>query len=358
MRICIDARAMSERPTGAGKALKYLLERLRKDFPRHEYVTCEPAGAMSWRLSRQLLWEQVELPLRALRLGADVLHVASGTPGPFVTTTKTVMTVHDLAPTRHPELLPHARSRWYWGRMVPRMARRAHAVLVPSAATKRDVVALAGVPEARVHVAPFGVPLELTGGATADEVRQTHGLPARYLLYVGTIDRRKDYRTLLGALAQLAPEIALVVAGTVIAGRTDFPETVARLGVERRVRMLGYVPERDLPGLYGGAAVFVYPSFYEGFGFPVLEAMACGTPVVCADATSLPEVVGDAGLLVHPGDIDAMAAALLRILGEPDLRASLAERALQRAAQFSWRTAAQQTLEVYRRVRAASPPPG
>jgi glycosyltransferase involved in cell wall biosynthesis len=343
---------MSERPTGSGKALRYLLGRLRAVFPRHEYVTWEPAGASSWRLSRQLLWEQVELPLRALRLRADVLHVWGGTPGPFVTPTKTVMTVHDLAPTRHPELLPHASSRWYWGRMVPRAARRAHAVLVPSAATKRDVVALAGVPEARVHVAPWGVPLETAGAATADEVRATYGLPDDYVLYVGTIDRRKDYRTLLAAIGQLDGEIALVVAGTVIAGRTDFPETVARLGLERRVRVLGYVPDRDLPGLYRGAAVFVYPSFYEGFGFPVLEAMACGTPVVSYRTTSLPEVAGDAAILLDPPvSPETLASAITRVTRDADLRRSLVEGGLARVATFDWRSTAAVTVGVYEALR-------
>ncbi len=348
MRICLDARGMSERPTGGGKALRYLLGRLRADFPRHEYLTCEPAGASSWRLSRQLLWEQVELPLRALRLRADVLHVCGGTPGPFVTPTKTVMTVHDLAPTRHPELLPHARSRWYWGRMVPRAARRAHAVLVPSAATKRDVVALAGVPEARVHVAPWGVPLETAGAATTDEVMETYSLPDGYVLYVGTIDRRKDYRTLLGAMGQLGEEAVLVVAGTVIAGRTDFPETVARLGLDRRVRVLGYVPDRDLPGLYRGATVFVYPSFYEGFGFPVLEAMACGTPVITYRTTSLPEVAGDAAILLDPPvSPETLASTITRVTRDAELRRSLVERGLGRVASFDWRSTAAVTAGVY-----------
>jgi glycosyltransferase involved in cell wall biosynthesis len=348
VRICIDARGMSERPTGSGKALKYLLGRLRADFPRHEYLTCEPAGASSWRLSRQLLWEQVELPLRALRLGADVLHVSGGTPGPFVTPTKTVMTVHDLAPTRHPELLPHARSRWYWGRMVPRAARRADAVLVPSTATKRDVVALAGVPEARVHVAPWGVPLETAGAATADEVRATYGLPSDYVLYVGTIDRRKDYRTLLGAVGRLGDEATLVVAGTVIAGRTDFPETVAKLGLGQRVRVLGYVPDRDLSGLYRGAVVFVYPSFYEGFGFPVLEAMACGTPVVSYRTTSLPEVAGDAAILLDPPvSPETLASTIARVTRDAELRRSLVERGLARVTGFDWRSTAAVTAGVY-----------
>jgi glycosyltransferase involved in cell wall biosynthesis len=342
---------MSERPTGGGKALAHLLRQLRADFPRHQYITCEPRGAASWRLSRQLLWEQIELPLRALRLGADIVHIPGGTPGPLASPMKMVMTVHDLAPTRHPELLPHARSRWYWGRMVPRAARRADAVLVPSAATKRDAVALAGIPETRIHVAHWGVPLDLGGTAnlpTPAELRATYGLPEVYVLYVGTIDRRKDYRTLLGAVCRLDPEVHLVVAGTIIAGRTDFPDTVARLGLGRRVIVLGYVPEPDLPALYRGAAVFVYPSFYEGFGLPVLEAMACGTPVVAYRTTSLPEVAGDAAILLEPPVApETLAGAITRLTRDGDLRRCLVERGLARAATFDWRTTAAVTARVY-----------
>ena len=342
---------MAEQPTGAGKALACLLRQLRADFPGHDYVTVDPPGASSWRLSRQLVWEQIELPLRALRMGAAVLHVPGGAPGPLASPVKAVVTVHDLAPTRDPSLLPHARSRWYWGRMVPRAARRAHAVLVPSAATKRDVVSLAGVAEARVHVAPWGVPLDLHDGAdhaSAEAVRATHGLPETYVLYVGTIDRRKDYRALLGAVARLDPAIALVIAGHVIAGRTDFPEEVVRLGLGPRVRTLGYVSTRDLPALYRGAAAFVYPSFYEGFGFPVLEAMACGVPVVTYRTTSLPEVAGDAAILLDPPVApETLADAITRVMRDPDLRRDLVARGHARVASFDWRRTASITAAVY-----------
>jgi glycosyltransferase involved in cell wall biosynthesis len=168
------------------------------------------------------------------------------------------------------------------------------------------------------------------------------------VLYAGTIDRRKDYRTLLGAVSHLDPEITLVIAGTVIAGRTDFGETIARLGLEGRVRVLGYVPDRDLPGLYRGAAVFVYPSFYEGFGFPVLEAMTCGTPVVTYRATSLPEVAGDAAILLDPPvSPEALASAITRVTRDADLRRWLIERGQARAAGFDWRRTAAATAGVY-----------
>jgi glycosyltransferase involved in cell wall biosynthesis len=261
------------------------------------------------------------------------------------------MTVHDLAPTRHPELLPPGRGRWYWSRWVPFTARFADHLLVPSASTKRDLVALAGVPEARVSVVPWGVPLESVDAGSPDGVRAAHGLVDPFLLYVGTIDRRKDYATLLGALARLDPAVSLVVVGTVIAGRTDFPETIRRLGLERRVRVLGYVPDGDLAALYRAAAVFVYPSFYEGFGLPVLEAMACGAPVITYRAASLPEVTGDAARLLDPPvSPEALAAAIRGVMEDPDARRELGARGVARARRFDWRTTARLTVEVYEAI--------
>jgi glycosyltransferase involved in cell wall biosynthesis len=351
LRVCIDARGVSERPTGAGKALRYLLRQLGADFPQHEYVACEPRGAPSWPLWRQLAWEQIGLPLQARRLRADLIHTPLGTSSPLLRRVPLVTTVHDLAPTRHPELLPRGRSRWYWGRWVPFTARFADRVLVPSASTRRDLVALAGVRDERITVVPWGVPLEDLVGASTGDVIATYGLVDPFLLYVGTIDRRKDYRTLLAALARLDPAVRLVIAGTVIAGRTDFPETVRRLGLEPRVTVLGYVPERDLPALYRAARVFVYPSFYEGFGLPVLEAMACGTPVVTYNVTSLPEVAGDAArLLDGPVTPERLADEIGRLVDDAALRRELSERGRAWARRFDWGRTARLTVEAYEAI--------
>lgn len=339
---------MSERPTGAGKALGYLLRQLRADFPHHDYLVCAPQGAASWRLARQLVWEQLGLPRQARRQRADLLHTPAGTSSPVLRRGRLVMTVHDLAPTRHPELLPHRRSRWYWGRWVPFTARFADRVLVPSESTKRDLIALARVPAGRISVVPWGVPLETLDGAPGVDVKAAYGLTDPFVLYVGTIDRRKDYPTLLAALSRLDPAVQLVIAGTLIAGRTDFPETVRRLDLERRVKMLGYVPERDLPALYRAARAFVYPSFYEGFGLPVLEAMACGAPVVAYRVTSLPEVAeGGAELLDPPVSADALAEAIGRVVEDAAWRRELSERGRARAREFDWARTARLTVEAY-----------
>ena len=158
---------------------------------------------------------------------------------------------------------------------------------------------------------------------------------------------------MLGALRHLDPTLQLVVAGTVIAGRTDFPELVARLDLRARVSVLGYVSERDLPALYRAADAFVYPSLYEGFGLPVLEALACGTPVVAYNTTSLPEVAGDAAILLDPPvTAEALAAAIARAVGDPATRADLVGRGLEQAKRFDWRVTADLTMKVYESLAA------
>lgn len=348
MRIGFDGQVLVGNLTGMGKATQYLLHYLQQGFPEHEYVAVSPGDRSQWRLPQQLWWDQVGFPGRAFRHKADLLH-ATGHSAPLLWLGRVVMTVHDLAPTRFPDLLPHWRSRWYWGRFIPFTAKFADAILVPSVSTKRDLVTLCHIPEDRVHVIPWGVPLDhLNERKGASEVRRRYGLEGPYLLYVGTIDRRKDYTTLLQALLQLDKRITLVLAGTVIAGRTDFPQQVAKLGLGHRVRVLGYVPERELVGLYRGAAAFVYPSFYEGFGLPVLEAMACGTPVITYRATSLPEVVGDAGLLLDPPwTPETLASAIRRVLSDEALRLELRQKGFEQAKRFNWAETARRTMKVY-----------
>jgi glycosyltransferase involved in cell wall biosynthesis len=357
MRIVIDGRGLQGNTTGAGNALGWLLERLRADAPQHEYVVLRPPAAY-WRLRRQLWWEQVELPRQAARLRADVLHVPGGTSIPLVRRRRTVMTLHDLAPRAHPEWLPPGPGRWYWARWVTRTAALADCVLVPSEATRRDVLTLAGIPEHRVRVTPWGVPPDVARGVdarTAETVRRRHGLPERYLLYVGTVDRRKDYPTLLRALPLLRPGTSLVLAGTIIPGRTDFDEMLGALGLRPRVRVLGYVARADLPGLYAAAGAFVYPSLHEGFGIPVLEAMACGAPVVTYNTSALPEVAGDGAVLLDPPvSPETLATALRRVLEDTGFRRELVGRGRARARRFDWGATARATLDAYAGVPASA----
>ena len=355
MRIVIDGRGLSGNTTGAGNALGWLLARLKADAPEHDYVVLTPPAA-SWRLRRQLWWEQVEFPRQAARLRADVMHVPGGTSTPLAGRRRTVVTLHDLAPSAHPEWLPPGPGRWYWGRWVAWTASFADCVLVPSEATRRDAIARGGIAERRVRVTPWGVPPDVAEGipaGAARAARERHRLPERYVLYAGTIDRRKDYRTLLLALRELHADLALVVAGSVVAGRTDFEAVIDALALRPRVRVLGYVPRADLLGLYAGAAAFVYPSFYEGFGLPVLEAMAIGAPVVTYRVCSLPEVAGDAAILLEPPvSPSALAAALARVLDDGPCRRQLVAAGRARARRFDWGATARATLDAYAGVPA------
>jgi glycosyltransferase involved in cell wall biosynthesis len=351
MRVAFDGQVLVGNQTGMGKALRCLLDHLGAGFPAHEYIVVSPRDPTRWRLPQQLWWDQAGFLRGAVGQKADVLH-STGLSAPIFRHRPLVMTVHDLAPSRFPGLLPHWRSRWYWGRWIPFTAKFADAIIVPSQSTKRDFTELFNIPEAKIHVIPWAVPLSArVSGETAEAVRRRYKLEDPYLLYVGTIDRRKDYPTLLRALLQLDSRVSLAVAGTVIEGRTDLPLQVERLGLKHRVRVLGYVPDESLPGLYRGASAFVYPSFYEGFGLPLLEALACGTPVVTYNVTSLPEVVGDAGILLDPPwTPERLTEAIRRVLNDGELRSELRTRGFQQAARFSWMETARSTVTVYEEV--------
>ncbi|HZR97404.1 MAG TPA: glycosyltransferase family 1 protein [Chloroflexota bacterium] len=299
-------------------------------------------------------WEQALLPLELAPERLDLLH------GPdFTVPTRrrcpAIVTVHDLAFLRYPEIQT-ADSRRHYGQ-VARVVQHVERVIADSACTAADVEALLGVPPARirvVHLAP--TPAPPAGPAEVAAVRARYELPGLFLLYVGTLEPRKNLGTLLRAFARLGPAepARLVLAGP--RGWLDEPIMAAAERLGERVRLLGPVPAADLPALYAAATAFVYPSLYEGFGLPPLEAMAAGTPVLAAKASCLPEVLGDAALFVHPEDEAGLAEALRAVLADAALRADLRARGLARAATFSWERTTAATLAVYR--EALGQPPG
>jgi len=278
---------------------------------------------------------------------------------------RAILTVHDLSFRRLPECADAALVA-YLNRAVPPSIQRAHLVLADSQSTKADLVELLGVPAAKIEVLYPGVGdtyQPIRDQATLAAVRQKYNLPDNFVLFVGTIEPRKNLVTLLKAFHvsrftfhasrstfhARATNLKLVIAGGKGWLYAETFATAERLGLSGDVVFLGYVPEADLPALYSLARLFVFPSLYEGFGLPPLEAMACGTPVVCANTSSLPEVAGDAALLVDPLDADGLATAMQQALGDEGLRARMVERGLRQAARFTWRAAAQQLLAIYER---------
>lgn len=330
-----------------------------------------PAGPLTLHLSthwdtqrpwRRILWEQTALPVLSRRHRLALLH---GTVAitPVVSPCPTVVTVHDLSFLRFPQAFPRLQ-RLYLRTQAGRSARAARRVIAVSRATKEDVVRLLHVPADRVDVVYNGVD-EAFGPAPQAQVeafRRARGLPPRAILHLGTLEPRKNLVRLVQAFDLVRrrghQDVALILAGGKGWDYTAIFQEVARLGLEAAVLFPGYVPDAELPWWYRSAAVFAYPSLMEGFGLPVLEAMACGAPVVTSSASSLPEVAGDAASLVDPTSVDGLAAALAELLDNAELAQERRERGLQQAARFSWRRTAQETAAVYRRSLHLPAPAG
>lgn len=299
-------------------------------------------------------WEQGIAPL-LLRGTADLYHGCLNV-APLLSPVPTVITIHDLAFIRFPQTF-RAYNRIYLDLATRLSARRASRILAVSEHTKREVVGLLGIPPERVIVTPNAARNHFRPPAPAaiEQLRSRHGLPERFVLYVGTLEPRKNLTTLLEAFALVSrsvPDVPLLIGG----GKGWMYEPIfarlEQLNLRDRVKFAGYLPEEELPLWYAAATVFVFPSIYEGFGMPPLEAMACGTPVITSNTSSLPEVVGDAGLMVSPTDPVALAEAIRRVLVDADLRAELRQRGLARARRFSWADTAAKTLVAYREAVA------
>ncbi|HEY3342878.1 MAG TPA: glycosyltransferase family 1 protein [Anaerolineae bacterium] len=308
------------------------------------------------------IWFRARLPV-PIELFAgrcDLYHATDFVLPPLLPGTRTVLTVHDLtfmrdASSAQPQLLK------FLTRVVRQSALCATHIVADSHATAHDLMDVYGLPAERITTIHSGVderfsPL-LQHSDEAARIRLKYGLgDASFILAVGTLQRRKNHLTLVRAFAELArgstvpKNLQLVIAGGKGWLYDDVVAEVSALGLQERVCFTGFVDDADLPALYRAAAVFAFPSLYEGFGLPPLEALACGVPVVTSNASSLPEVVGDAGLMVDPLDVQGLAAALGRALTDLDWRAEAIARGTQRAAQFTWQRAAQQLLDVYEQV--------
>ncbi len=375
MHITMDISPAVHKHAGLGRYAAELLTALMAVAPEHEYSAVYYAPTGNERPAPPL----DNVPAQALRLGAkpwrmnvllsdylgrgmdravpagDVFH---GTDHllPVYKHSRTVFTVHDLIYLFYPQY--HLRlNRWFLTLMLPRFLRRADGVIAVSEHTRRDVMTHMRIPEEKITVIYEGANPNyrpLNDPAAVAAVRAKYNVPERYILFFSTIEPRKNLGALLGAYHAL-----LARPGTwpdlVIAGRKGwlYEPVFARvqaLGLTERVRFTDWVAEADAPALMNGAEVFVYPSLYEGFGLPPLEAMACGVPVVASSASSIPEIVGEAGLLVNPTDEGALMEAMQAALTDPQLRASMRARGLARAKRFTWEAAARETLKVYARV--------
>ncbi|TMF00194.1 MAG: glycosyltransferase family 4 protein [Chloroflexi bacterium] len=384
MRIGINALFLQKPATGMGQHLLHLLEGLDSlDEKDQQYMLLAPrfrraytvrAPQLSDRfrevevvsaLARlgenveQVWWEQVGIVLAGMREKIDLLHCPYWS-NPVWSPWPTVVTVHDVIQFVLPEYAWRKISRLYFG-LVSAGARRADAVITVSQCSKQDIMKILGLGPERIHVIGNAVDASLFPVRDAwllAKVRERYGIAPRFVLYFGGFDMRKNVPRLIEAYGQLPErlrrEYQLVIAGRYqYLGHPLYPdprETVRRLGLQGNVIFTGQIREQDKAPLYSAATVFAFPSLYEGFGMPVLEAMACGTPVVTSDVSALPEVAGDAGSLVDPYSSEAICAALSELLESAARRDELARRGLERARRFTWPQVAEQTVRVYKQI--------
>ena len=362
MHVAVDGSGLARPLAGVGVYTGEILHALARRRPGDRFTVWAPAGApadelpnLIYRrppaarlLGRHLLW-----PERVRRSRPDAFFGPAGLLPLAAMRVPAVVTAHDMAIYRHPEWFPPG--QWLSTRVVvPRTVARADRILCVSASTAGDLEDLFSVDRSRLEVVHLGAaarfrPLERD---RLEAVRRRLRLPDRYVLFVSTVEPRKNLDTLLDAWAQLRNRPPLVVAGAYGWRHEATAARLARLAGSG-VLHLGAVQPGDLPALYNLAACLAHPAWYEGFGLTPLEAMACATPVVASRSSSLPEVVGDAGLLVDPADADAWTAALERVLGDAELRNEMARRGVLRAAEFTWERAASRTWAALSRAARA-----
>jgi len=299
----------------------------------------------------RILWEQTILPFRLVKEGIDIVHSLAFAQ-PLFTSCPGVVTIHDLSFLLFPQGFNFGK-RLYLRYMTRYSAQRSLRIIALSHSTKNDLSRFFGIPEGKIEVIPHGVDPRFRplNGNLVSRFRQRRGLPEPMILFLGTIERRKNVGLLLEAYAQIRKYIphALVLAGAKGWGADEVFAQAEELGLAD-VIFAGYVEQEELPLWYNAADLLAYPSLYEGFGLPPLEAMASGTPVLTSNTSSLPEVVGDAGILVNPQDADEIARAMLKVLQDEGLQREMRKRGLERAKRFTWQGAAEETVRVYEEV--------
>lgn len=322
-------------------------------------LTMAPSRFPTQRAPVRIAWEQTVLPLAASRHRLNLLHCPVNVR-PLVAPCPTIVTIHDLIFLRSPQSF-HPAKRAYLSTMTGWSARHAAHVIAVSESTRRDVIELLRVSPKRVTTVHNGVGEQFrpVGEAARENFRQEQGIGGRVVLYVGTLEPRKNLPMLIKAFGRLAEDeafgdVRLYIGGSKGWYYEEIFATAKSLGLAESVKVvfLGRVPDEQLPLWYNVATLVAYPSLYEGFGLPALEAMSCGTPVLASDASALPEVVGDGGLLLDPQAEDDWLEGMRIALSDDELRRKLSIRALEQAAKFSWTRSAEETVAVYREVLA------
>jgi glycosyltransferase involved in cell wall biosynthesis len=348
MNIALDGMPLASQLTGVGHYTAELARNLAVVAPSDSFTLVAPNGLLKRR------WWSLGLPLHLLRNSFDLFH-GTNYEVPLWSRRPSVVTIHDLSLLLHPEVHEQRlvrRARW----RLPLMAKSASKIITPSASVKSEVCEMLGVPAEKVAVTPEAPrpAFKRRKDAGVAELLKRLGLDGDFVLYVGTIEPRKNLRRLVEAFERLLRSTSLSPKLVIAGGKgwlmDDFDSLIRQKGMADRVCLTGYLEDADLCGLYSTCAAFVYPSLYEGFGLPPLEAMACGAPVITSRIPSIMETVGSAARLIDPTDVDDLAQAMKEFLNDKNAREHYAELGTNHVKQFSWEQTAAKTLDVYREL--------
>lgn len=366
--------SQSYRGAGISWYIVNLLKRLKQVSPDffqysaflHERAFQQQATTLALCFSRlpthkpfiRIFWEQVIQPLALRQIKVDLLH-ALAFVAPLASPCPYVVTVYDLSFKHYPEAF-RPFQRWYLNHFTAHSVKQARAIITISESTRQDVITFLGAPPEKVYTIYCGADESFRPLPAAEiaAFKAAQHLPDTFVLYLGTLEPRKNVEGLIRAYARWREKEAtappLVVAGGKGWYYHQIFDLIETLHLKEAIHFPGYVPQEMLPLWYNAAALFVYPSFFEGFGLPVLEAMACGTPVITSAVSSLPEVVGhpETARLVDPEDIDSLAETMAEVMRHSDLRATISQNGLAQAAKFNWEKTAQETVAVYKKVMA------
>lgn len=361
IKIIIDS--LNRELTGIGNYTENLIKNLRKFDLSLEYINYKKIDRYNSKIYPNLLkghfletysW-YLELPFLIRKEKNTIIHNPSQIPTFFKFKNKSVISVHDLTPLKFPKEHRFGKKILYEF-LLPRTLKNASRIIAVSKSTKNDILKIfPKINSEKIKVIYFAANENykvIKNEKNLDYIRKKYNLPNRFILFVGTIEPRKNIVRLLKAFSEVYKKIPipLVITGKLGWKYKKIYYTYKKLNLEDKVIFTGYIDEKNLPSIYNLAAIFVYPSLYEGFGLPPLEAMACGTPVITSNTSSLPEVVGDAGIMTDPYNVDGLANVMREVLTNDGLREDMIKKGLKRSKMFSWEKTAKETLKVYEEI--------
>ena len=352
MKIGIDCQALENQQSGLGRYTEQLLSYFRPPTTGHEILSFKKPSKIGSRTYDRLIWENIYLPKVARKNKVDILHTPAFCMPYIKGRWKAIVTIHDLIGAKFPEHLSFA-SRCYWSQWLPYVNRKADLIIADSECTKKDIMELMKVPEHKIRVIYLAADKQFKPCPKNDSLArcEKYNIPQPYILFLGNVEPRKNLPRLIRSFSTLRRknkiQHSLVIAGSRSWKYPEIDHVIRETETGAFIKFLNYVDEKDLVYLYNGADLFVYPSIYEGFGLPLLEAMQCGVPVLTSNVSSMPEVGGDAVFYINPSNEGELADGIYTILSNTAVMKKLREKGLEQIRKFNWEITAQQTLKAY-----------